>query len=66
VGGLSGATLNGLTGASFVETNFEMRIGDVTAFWAMRNTNGMRAGYVPGSSYPRALQYFGVQWRFRN
>lgn len=55
-----------LPGASFVETNIEMQIGDVTIFWIIRNNNGMRSGYVPGLGYPKVIQYYGAHWRFRN
>jgi hypothetical protein len=52
--------------ASFVESNIEMRIGEFTAYWLTRNYNGMRGSYVPGLSYPKYAQYYGVQWYFRN
>ena len=65
-GGYSGATHNVLGGATFVESNIQMQIGDVTAVWAMRNMTGMRVGYVPGLDYPTSLYHFGVHWRFRN
>jgi len=66
LGGVSGNARLGLAGATFVDTNIEMQIGDVTAFWTQRNVNGMRAGYAPGADYPRRLYAFGVQWEFRN
>jgi hypothetical protein len=55
-----------LGGATFFETNIQLQIGDVTAFWAIRNQNAMRASYVPGLGYPKTVQSFGVTWRFRN
>jgi hypothetical protein len=65
-GGFTNSSRNVLGGATFVESNVQMQIGDVTAIWAMRNMNGMRTGYVPGLDYPTSLYHFGVQWRFRN
>ncbi len=55
-----------LTGGTFVETNLRVRILDVTLFWAVRNANLMRSGYVPGRDYPRSQQYYGAYWSFRN
>jgi hypothetical protein len=67
LGGLdsTGAQLS-LGGATFVETNIQLRIADFTAYWLQRNYNGMRGGYVPGLHYPVHVQYYGVQWFFRN
>jgi hypothetical protein len=55
-----------MRGATFVETNIEMRIAEFTAYWMTRNYNGMRGSYVTGLSYPKYAQYYGVQWFFRN
>ncbi|HET7791246.1 MAG TPA: Plug domain-containing protein [Gemmatimonadales bacterium] len=55
-----------LGGASFLETNIELRIVGVTAFWMMRNNNATKAKYVPGLEYPRHPQFFGVRWVFTN
>lgn len=55
-----------LLGATFVETDVQLQIGDVTISWAMRNQNAMRGRYVTGLDYPKAVQYYGVTWRFRN
>jgi hypothetical protein len=55
-----------LTGGTFIEANLRVRIVDLTIFWAMRNANLMRSGYVPGRDYPRSLQYYGAYWTFRN
>ncbi|HXF94857.1 MAG TPA: TonB-dependent receptor [Gemmatimonadales bacterium] len=66
VGGIRGADRNQLIGATFVDHNVELQIGDVTAFWTMRNATGMRASFVPGLDYPKLIQFFGVQWQFRN
>lgn len=52
--------------ATFVETNLELRIADFTAYWLTRNYNAMRASYVSGLGYPKRVQYYGVQWHFRN
>ncbi len=55
-----------LAGATFVETNIEMRIAGVTIYYIIRNTNGMRASYVPGLGYPKRFQFYGVRWVFTN
>ncbi len=52
--------------AAFVESNIQLRITDFTAYWLTRNYNGMRGSYVPGLSYPKYAQYYGVQWQFKN
>jgi hypothetical protein len=55
-----------INGASFVETNIQMQLGGVTLFWIMRNANLMRASYVEGLSYPKAVQQWGARWYFTN
>ena len=55
-----------INGASFVETNIQMQLGGVTLFWMMRNANLMRASYVEGLSYPKAVQQWGARWYFTN
>jgi TonB-dependent Receptor Plug Domain len=55
-----------LAGATFVETNFQIQIVGVTAFWVVRNNNFFRGSYVHGLSYPRRFQYYGVRWVFSN
>lgn len=55
-----------LPGATFVETNVEMRIAGLTLFWVIRNLSGMRASYVDGLGYPKQAQYYGARWLFRN
>lgn len=55
-----------LPGATFVETNLEMRIVGLTIFWAIRNVRGMRASYVDGLGYPKQAQFYGARWVFRN
>jgi hypothetical protein len=61
----SGAT-RVLPGASFGETNVELRIGGVTIFWIQRNLRFFRGSYVPGFDYPRRFQFYGVRWLFTN
>jgi len=55
-----------LSGATFIETDLQMQIAGVTAFWVVRNSNFFRGSYVHGLSYPRRFQYFGVRWTFTN
>ena len=55
-----------INGASFVETNIQMQLAGVTLFWMMRNANLMRASYVEGLSYPKAVQQWGARWYFTN
>jgi len=55
-----------LPGATFMETNVEVRVAGVTIFWVQRNMNGMRASYMPGLDYPRRFQFYGVRWLFTN
>ena len=55
-----------LIGATFMDVDFGLQIGGVTAFWTMRNANAMRASYAPGLGYPKEIQYWGVRWDFRN
>ena len=55
-----------LGGASFVETNLQMQLAGVTLFWMMRNANLMRASYVEGLGYPKAVQSWGARWYFTN
>ena len=55
-----------LGGASFVDTNIQMQLAGVTLFWTMRNANVMRASYVEGLGYPKAVQSWGARWYFTN
>jgi hypothetical protein len=55
-----------INGASFVETNIQMQLAGVTLYWIMRNANLMRASYVEGLSYPKAVQQWGARWYFTN
>ena len=66
VGGVTGGTRSELIGATFMDLHIGMQIGDVNAFWTMRNANLMRAGYVPRFDFPKGRQYYGVRWQFRN
>ena len=67
-GGFADSTLTPLQlgGATFAETNVEMRIAGVTIYWIYRNQNATRASYVPGLNYPRFFQFYGVRWVFAN
>ncbi|MGH7644843.1 MAG: TonB-dependent receptor [Gemmatimonadales bacterium] len=53
-----------LPGRTFLDTNFEIRIGDATVVWVIRNARATRGGYAPRLGYPSAVQYFGVRWTF--
>src|SRR2546430_12428510 len=53
-----------LPGATFMESNLEIRVAGVTIYWIQRNTNGFRGSYVPGLDYPRRFQFYGVRWAF--
>jgi TonB-dependent receptor-like protein len=55
-----------LRGATFLETNIEIRIAGVTIFWIQRNMNATQASYVPGLDYPARFQFYGVRWLFTN
>ena len=55
-----------MNGASFVDTNIQMQLAGVTLFWTMRNANLMRASYVEGLGYPKAVQSWGARWYFTN
>jgi hypothetical protein len=55
-----------LPGARFIDVNAQIRIAGVTIFWANRNSRAFRGSYVPGVTYPRNYQYYGVVWRFTN
>ncbi|MBI1966682.1 MAG: TonB-dependent receptor plug domain-containing protein [Gemmatimonadetes bacterium] len=61
----SGAQLP-LRGATFIETNVEMRIVGVTVYWVIRSLNGMRGSYVDGLGYPKQIQFYGARWTFAN
>lgn len=68
--GLGGVDSTGaqqpLPGATFIETNLEMRIVGVTLYWVIRNLNGMRASYVAGLGYSKQVQFYGARWTFTN
>jgi hypothetical protein len=65
-GGRTGDSTNLFIGATFVDYDLQVQIGDVTIFWVMRNGNAMRSSYVPGLGYPKYWQYYGARWEFRN
>jgi len=62
----SSGVLRVLPGASFGETNVELRIGGVTIFWIQRNLRFFKGSYVPGLDYPQRFQFYGVRWLFTN
>ncbi|MGH7606867.1 MAG: hypothetical protein ACREME_05975, partial [Gemmatimonadales bacterium] len=68
--GLGGSDNTGaprrIGGATFVETNLELRLAGVTFFWIIRNANGMRASYVEGLGHPKSAQLYGARWYFSN
>lgn len=66
LGGLDSGGAVPLHGATFVETNIEMRIAGVVVFWQIRNNNFMRSTYAVGSDYPKNAQVYGVRWTFNN
>ncbi|MGH7675055.1 MAG: hypothetical protein ACREMV_07265, partial [Gemmatimonadales bacterium] len=53
-----------LPGRTFLDTNIEIRIGNATIMWVIRNARATKGGYVPGLGYPSTAQYFGVRWTF--
>lgn len=59
-------TVRAMTGASFMDANIQMQLAGVTLFWTMRNANLMRASYVEGLGYPKAVQSWGARWYFTN
>jgi hypothetical protein len=65
-GGDSAGNRLALPGATFMETNVELKIAGVTIFWIQRNMNAMRGSYVPGLDYPRRYQFYGARWLFTN
>jgi hypothetical protein len=60
------ASVLALAGARFINVNAQIRIAGVTIFWANRNSRAFHGSYVPGVSYPRNYQFYGVVWRFTN
>jgi hypothetical protein len=55
-----------LGGASYAETNLELQLVGATLFWIIRNSNGMRGGYVDGLGYAKRVQLYGARWFFTN
>jgi hypothetical protein len=67
LGGLDSlGTQRAMIGASFVDTNLQMQLAGVTLFWTIQNINIMRASYVEGLGYPKAVQSYGARWYFTN
>jgi len=66
LGGLDSSGGLPVRGASFTETNLEMRIAGVVVFWQIRNNNYMKSSYVLGADYPKNSQVYGVRWTFNN
>lgn len=66
LGGMDSTGAHPLHGATFTETNLEMRIAGVVVFWQIRNNNYMRATYLVGADYPKNAQVYGVRWTFNN
>lgn len=68
--GTAGLTADGtpieLRGITFYETLLEFQIVGFTAFWNIRNAYRAREQYIPGLSYPRSAQTYGVRWNFQN
>ena len=55
-----------LAAATFVDFDLQIRIAGVTIFWTIRNARSSSRSYVPGLSYIRNDQFYGVRWRFTN
>ena len=55
-----------LKGATFYEGFVQFQIEDFVGFWDMRNAYNSPDPYIPGLSYPKAVQTFGVKWEFSN
>lgn len=68
--GLAGLDANDvpilLPGATFYHAFLQFQIVDFTGFWDFRNARLSQASYVPGLTYPRQAQTFGVTWEFFN
>ena len=54
-----------LPGATFHEWFVQVQLVGFKAFWNLRNARNSSAQYVPGLTYPRNAQTFGVKWEFR-
>ncbi len=69
-GGSAGLDQNGvpitLVGATFYDVFVQAQLADFRLFWNFRNAYNSPDPYVPGLSYPRGVQTFGVKWEFLN
>jgi hypothetical protein len=64
--GLSTGSVVPLPPATFWELFLSFQIVGFTAFWDLRNANNSLDQYIPGLTYPRNGQTFGVRWEFFN
>ncbi len=55
-----------LVGATFYESFLQFQIAGFTAFWSLRNAYNNPVPFVPGLTFPRSVQTFGVKWKFLN
>lgn len=55
-----------LPGATFHEIFLQIQLVDFRIWWNLRNARNTQAQYVPGFTYPRNAQTFGVKWVFSN
>ncbi|UCD23570.1 MAG: TonB-dependent receptor plug domain-containing protein, partial [Gemmatimonadota bacterium] len=53
-------------GASFYELFVQVRLSGFKFFWDLRNAYNSPDPYVPGLTYPRSVQVYGVRWEFNN
>lgn len=55
-----------LPGATFYHVFVQFQVVSFRLFWDFRNARLTEAQYVPGLTYPRQAQTFGVTWEFLN
>ncbi|MCZ6916624.1 MAG: TonB-dependent receptor [Gemmatimonadetes bacterium] len=55
-----------LPGATFQEWFVQVQLVGFKVFWNLRNARQSTAQYIPGLTYPRNAQTFGVKWEFTN
>ncbi|MFQ6047719.1 MAG: hypothetical protein ACE5PT_15400, partial [Gemmatimonadales bacterium] len=55
-----------LPGATFYHVFLQFQVVSFRLFWDFRNARLTQAQYVPGLTYPRQAQSFGVTWEFFN
>jgi len=53
-------------GATFYELFLQVRLSGFKFFWNFRNAYNSPDPYVPGLTYPRSVQAYGVRWEFKN